>query len=67
MKYCAGTSKRCAHLNLGEAYRKLGDLSAARRHLDLGQQAVTALPDNGYAQMITGGLNGLAQRLDTAI
>ncbi len=54
------------HLNLGEVYRKLDDLSAARHHLKLAQQAVTALPDDGYAQMITGGLNALAERLDTA-
>lgn len=53
------------HLNLGAAYRKLGHLSAGRHHLALGQQAVSALPDNGYAQMITAGLDALAQRLDT--
>lgn len=38
------------HLNLGECYRKLGDLSQAREHLQRGQAAVAAVPDNGYGQ-----------------
>ncbi len=53
------------HLNLGEDYRKVGDLSAARRHLQLGQQASAALGDDGYSQMIRRGLDGLAARLET--
>ncbi len=52
------------HLNLGEDYRKLGDLRAARHHLELGQQAAQALGDDGYGRMIRGGLVGLAARLD---
>ena len=51
------------HLNLGEDYRKIGDAEAARRHLELGLAAAGALPDDGYGQMIRGGLEGLAQRL----
>jgi len=54
------------HLNLGEDYRKIGDAEAARRHLELGQAAAGALPDDGYGQMIRGGLEGLAQRLGEA-
>ncbi|WP_432519154.1 hypothetical protein [Kineococcus sp. SYSU DK006] len=54
------------HLNLGEVHRELGDLDAARRHLDLGRRAITALPDNGYGRMITAGLDALSQRLDLA-
>ncbi len=54
------------HLNLGEVYRKLGDLHAARHHLDLGLAAARALGDDGYSNMIKGGLNHLAERLSTA-
>jgi hypothetical protein len=53
------------HLNLGEDYRKLGDLPAARRHLDLGSRAAAALDDDGYGSMIKAGLAGLADRLAT--
>ncbi|MGY1814356.1 hypothetical protein [Blastococcus sp. SYSU D00820] len=51
------------HLNLGEDHRRLGDLAAARHHLELGRQAVAALPDDGYGAMITGGLEALARWL----
>ncbi|MBC6459448.1 hypothetical protein HKK72_16305 [Actinomadura sp. HBU206391] len=51
------------HLNLGEAYRKLGDVDRARDHLRRGRAAVGALPDDGYGQMIKGGLDRLAERL----
>lgn len=51
------------HLNLAEDYRKLGDLSAARRHLDQGQQAARGLGDDSYSAMIRGGLEALATRL----
>lgn len=51
------------HLNLGEAYRKLGDIDRARGHLERGQAAVGALGDDGYGQMVKGGLDRLAERL----
>jgi len=51
------------HLNLGEAYRRTGDLASAAQHLALGRAAVPALPDDGYGRMITQGLESLAQRL----
>ncbi|MGV9772710.1 hypothetical protein [Streptosporangium sp. NPDC003464] len=51
------------HLNLGEVYRKLGDLDRARDHLDRGRASVSALGDDGYGQMIKGGLDRLADRL----
>jgi hypothetical protein len=54
------------HLNLGEDYRKVGDVAAARRHLELGLAAAGTLPDDGYGQLIRGGLEGLAQRLAEA-
>jgi hypothetical protein len=51
------------HLNVAEAHRRLGDLTAARRHLELGLAAVPALGDDGYGRMIRAGLDGLAARL----
>jgi len=51
------------HLDLGEDYRKLGDLPAARRHLELGQESAAALGDDGYCRMTRGGLERLAARL----
>jgi hypothetical protein len=51
------------HLNLADCHRRLGDLDAAREHLALGQAATGALPDDGYGQLIRGGLDRLAERL----
>jgi hypothetical protein len=53
------------HLNLGDVYRRLGDLDRARDHLARGRAAVGELGDNGYGQMIKGGLDRLADRLST--
>ncbi|MGY1661697.1 hypothetical protein ACI78Q_10810 [Geodermatophilus sp. SYSU D00705] len=54
------------HLNLAEDHRKLGDLAAARRHLELGRQAAAALGDDAYGAMVRGGLAALAERLSAA-
>ncbi|MGS2645463.1 hypothetical protein [Streptosporangium sp. G12] len=51
------------HLNLGDAYRRFGDLDRARDHLERGRAAVGALGDDGYGQMIRQGLDRLAGRL----
>jgi hypothetical protein len=51
------------HLNLGECYRKLGDLDRAHEHLDRGRASVRALGNDGYGQMIKNGLDRLADRL----
>ena len=51
------------HLNLGECYRRLGDLPHAHEHLQRGQSTVDALPDNGYGQAIRRALDNLAERL----
>src|SRR5690349_19674286 len=51
------------HLNLGDVYLRLGEVDDAREHLRLGLAAVDELPDDGYGQMIRGGLDGLAERL----
>ncbi|WP_338090534.1 hypothetical protein [Planosporangium thailandense] len=53
------------HLNLGEAYRKLGDLERARHHLERGRAAVDALGDDGYGRLVRGALDRLADRLGT--
>jgi hypothetical protein len=51
------------HLNLGDVYRRLGDVDLARRHLAAGQAATDALGDDGYARMIRAGLDRLGERL----
>lgn len=51
------------HLNLGECYRKLGDLGRAREYLERAQAGIGALGDDEYAQLIKGGMDRLAQQL----
>lgn len=51
------------HLNLGEDYRKLGDLPAAREQLALARARLDALADDDYAAGIRLALDGLAERL----
>jgi tetratricopeptide (TPR) repeat protein len=53
------------HLNLGECYRKLGDLDRAREHLRRARAGIGALGDNDYGRLIKGGLDRLAQQLDS--
>ncbi|MEO3793215.1 tetratricopeptide repeat protein [Nonomuraea sp. B10E15] len=51
------------HLNLGECYRKLGDLDRAREHLQHAQATIGALGDDEYARLIKGGLERLTEQL----
>jgi AraC-like DNA-binding protein len=51
------------HLNLGEDYRKLGDVAAAREQLSLARARLDALCDDDYATGIRLALDGLAERL----
>ncbi|MFI7607643.1 tetratricopeptide repeat protein [Micromonospora sp. NPDC049366] len=51
------------HVNLGECYRKLGDLARARECLQRAQAGIGALGDDDYGQLIKGGLERLAQQL----
>jgi hypothetical protein len=51
------------HLNLADCHRRLGDLDRARDHLAQGQAAAGALPDDGYGQLIRGGLDRLAEQV----
>jgi hypothetical protein len=52
------------HLNVSECYRKLGDLSRAREHLQQARAEIGALGDDEYGQLIKGGLERLAEQLD---
>jgi hypothetical protein len=51
------------HLNLAECHRRLGNLAAAREHLERGRARLDALPDDGYGQLVRGGFDRLAARL----
>jgi tetratricopeptide (TPR) repeat protein len=51
------------HLNLGECYRKLGDLARAREHLQQARAGIGALGDSEYAQLIQAGVDRLARLL----
>lgn len=52
------------HLNLGEGFRRQGDIARAREHLALGRAAAGVLGDDAYSTMIRKGLDGLGGRLD---
>ncbi|WP_328340663.1 tetratricopeptide repeat protein [Micromonospora sp. NBC_00421] len=51
------------HLNLGECYRRLGDLDRARECLQQAQAGIGALGDDDYGRLIRGGLDLLTQQL----
>ena len=51
------------HLNLGDCYRRLGDLDQAREHVQRGRASLGALPDDGYLAMVRDGLDRLARAL----
>jgi tetratricopeptide (TPR) repeat protein len=51
------------HLNLADVYRRLGDAERAADHLDRARATLDTLPDDGYGQMIRGGIARCAGRL----
>ncbi|WP_199702783.1 hypothetical protein [Jiangella rhizosphaerae] len=51
-------------MNLADAYRRLGELDAARSHAVLALAACDELDDDGYGRMIRAGVARLAERLD---
>ncbi|GHE92801.1 hypothetical protein GCM10017786_26860 [Amycolatopsis deserti] len=51
------------HLNLGDVYRRLGDVPRAREHLAAARAEIGTLEDDGYGRMIRGGIARLAERL----
>lgn len=54
------------HLNLSDVLHRVGDIAAAKRHLQLAQQSTDALSGDNYSQMIRAGIDRLAQRLAAA-
>ncbi|MEV4395598.1 hypothetical protein [Nonomuraea sp. NPDC049607] len=48
------------HLNLGECYRRLGELDRARGHLRQARARIDMLGDDGYGRLVRGGLDRLA-------
>lgn len=53
------------HLNVGDAYRRLGDRNLSRKHAQLGLSTAHLLAKDGYGSMIKGGLARLLARLDS--
>ena len=51
------------HLNLGECYRRLGDLDRAHECLQRAQAGIGALGDDDCGKLIRGGLSRLTQQL----
>ncbi len=51
------------HLNVGDAYRRMGQHEFAARHADNGIRRSAALGDDGYGDMVKGGLERLRARL----
>lgn len=54
------------HLGVAEGYRRLGEFERARRHLLAASRRIDALPDDGYRNLIRGGLRRLQGLLATA-
>lgn len=52
------------HLNIADAYRRLGEPWDAQDHLQLGLAAVDELGDDAYGTMIREGLDRLAAKLE---
>lgn len=51
------------HLNVGDAYRRLGETELASRHAANGLARINSLPAGGYADMVRSGLARLRDRL----
>ncbi|MCA2216557.1 tetratricopeptide repeat protein [Jidongwangia harbinensis] len=51
------------HLNLGDCYRRLGDLDRARAHLQQARAGLDALGDDEYGQVIRNGLDRLTRQV----
>ncbi|MFI5910656.1 hypothetical protein [Dactylosporangium sp. NPDC051541] len=51
------------HLNLADVHHRLDHPEQAREHLAAARAAVHELPDDGYGQMIRGGMLNLAGKL----
>jgi hypothetical protein len=51
------------HLNLGEAYRRSGQLPLARDHAARAREASIVLPDDGYGATVRAAIERLSARL----
>ena len=54
------------HLNVGDAYRRTGNIEQSRRHADAGRASMDVLNDDGYGAIIRAGLERLDERLRRA-
>ncbi|MEV0618376.1 tetratricopeptide repeat protein [Nonomuraea sp. NPDC050404] len=63
LPYTAAGLYPSLHLNLGECYRKLGDLGLAREHLEQARAGMGALGDDDYGRLIRTGLEELTEKL----
>lgn len=52
------------HLNLADDYFRLGDIEPARMHLASARSFADRLSDDPYGQMIRGGIERLAKKLE---
>ncbi|UFU06850.1 hypothetical protein [Ruania halotolerans] len=52
------------HLNLGDAYLRLGRVEDARRQADAGRAASDSLDEDGYGRWVRRGLTNLTQRIE---
>ncbi len=51
------------HLNVGDAYRRTGDIASAAAHAKIGSARAMSLPSDGYGSMVREGLQRLSARL----
>ena len=54
------------HLNVGDAYCRLGDKGRAKRHAAIGARHMHTLSDDGYGKTIAAGLDRLQRKLATS-
>ncbi|GIL35333.1 hypothetical protein [Phycicoccus sp. DTK01] len=52
------------HLNLGDGYRRQGRITEARRELEAAETTAHLLGDDGYGELLRGGIERLRARLD---
>ncbi|MFC4605316.1 hypothetical protein [Rhodococcus kronopolitis] len=58
------------HLNLADNYRRLGSFDAAREHLAAARERSSALPSDGYGDLIRAAIDGVTtavENRDTAV
>jgi hypothetical protein len=54
------------HLNLADVYRRMGEAELAREHVARGMAALDDLADDGYREMLSGGLQRIAEQVGRA-